>query len=65
MSGLWKKVQDEMEKDKTFAKNTITILVPSWRYQDSRPILLNSKFLITTFASVIAHKDLLHLLILM
>ena len=63
MSGLWKKVQDEMEKDKTFAKkNTITILVPSRRYQDSRPILLNSKFLITTFASVIAHKDLLILM---
>ena len=55
MSGLWKKIQVELEKDKTFAKkNRITILVPTWRYQDSRPILINSKFLITTSASVIA-----------
>ena len=44
MTNLRKKVQEEMEDDKTFTKKSInSILVPSQRYQESRHLLQNPK----------------------
>ena len=67
---LWKKVQDEMVDEKNITKKSKNIfLVSSQRYQDSSHLLPNPKVPLgprgTSLASLIAHKDLLHLIIWM
>ena len=66
MSHLWNKVQDEMVDEKTFTKKAWTLF---WfQVKDNKiPDIFNKilKFLGASWASVIAHKDLLDLIIWM
>ena len=61
MSRLWKQLQDEMVHENSFKKNTIKC---SWFLVEDIKIpdifLKIQKFLRPSWASVIAHKDLLH-----
>ena len=44
LSHVWKRVQDEMADEKTFAKkNTMVVSVPRQRYQESRHLFQNPK----------------------
>ena len=77
MTHLWNKVQDDMVDEKNISKRSMNIfLVPSQRYPDSSHLLQNPtftksniykilKFLGASWALVIAHKDLLDLIICM
>ena len=66
MSHLWKKVQDEMVDLKTFTKKALTLFwfpVKDIKISDIFYKIL--KFLGPSWASEIAHKDLLDLIIWM
>ena len=56
LNGTWKNI---------CKKSTYIILVPSQRYQNFWQLLQNPKFPKTSWDSVITHKDLLRLIILM
>ena len=66
MSHLWKKVQDEMVYEKTFTKKAYTLLwFPVTDIKIPEIFYKILKFLGTSWASVIAHKNLLDLIIWM
>ena len=66
MSHLWKKVQDEMADAKTFTKKALTLFwFPVQDIKIPGIFYIILKFLGLSWASVIKHKDLLDLIILM
>ena len=66
MYRLWKEVQDKMVHEKTFAKKALTLFwfpVKDIKISDNFYNIQN--FLRASWASVITHKDILHLIIWM
>ena len=66
MSHLWKKVEDEIVDAKTFTKKTLALFWFPVKDINMPDIFYKiRKFLGTSWASVILHKDLLDLIIWM
>ena len=66
MSHLWKKAQDEMVDAKNFTKKALTLFWFTVKDINILDIFYKTReFLGTLLASVIAHKDLLDLIIWM
>ena len=66
LSHVWKRVQDEMADEKTFAKKAQTFFwFPVKDIKIPDIFFKIQKFIRASWASVIAHKGLLHLIIWM